>query len=107
VGHGCPAITPDGAFNGGLHLTQGALSVAGTARYSVKRLSDLYAPALARAGYRFFSVPSYLTNRVQQQTYGIQVTHATRSLVAPATHGRLRPEPVRAVQHPASLHDAR
>lgn len=69
----------DGAFNGGLHLTQGALSVAGTARYSVKRLSDLYAPALARAGYRFFSVPSYLTNRVQQQTYGIQVTHATRS----------------------------
>jgi iron complex outermembrane recepter protein len=69
----------DGAFNGGLHFTQGALSVAGSARYSVKRLSDLYAPALARAGYAYFAVPSYLTNRVQQQTYGIQVTHATRS----------------------------
>ena len=69
----------DGAFNGGLHLSQGALSVTGTARYSVKRLSDLYPPALTRAGYAYFAVPSYLTDRVQQQTYGIQVTHATRS----------------------------
>jgi outer membrane receptor protein involved in Fe transport len=68
----------DGAFNGGVHFTSGQLSVAGSARYSVKRLTDLYAPALAQAGYAYFSVPSYLTDRVQQQTYSIQVSHATR-----------------------------
>ena len=69
----------DGAFNGGVHFNSGPLSVAGSARYSVKRLTDLYAPALSQAGYDYFSVPSYLTDRVQQQTYSIQVTHATRS----------------------------
>jgi outer membrane receptor protein involved in Fe transport len=69
----------DGGFNGGVHFMAGDLSVAGSARYAVKRLSDLYAPALTRAGYAYFAVPSYLTDRVQQQTYSIQVTHATRS----------------------------
>ena len=49
-----------------------------SARYAVKRLNDLDTPALAAAGYAYFAVPSYLTDRVQQQTYSLRATHATR-----------------------------